>query len=74
MFGISLTAAIPMSPNSRSKVEGFKVQEFKSKLEKVKSQLAIKAAHRAVEEKHGAYALRERSEPYSGNLVVKLSC
>lgn len=37
-------------------------------VENVKRDLGSRAAHRAVEENHGAYALRERSEPYSSNL------
>ncbi|MGH7848128.1 MAG: transposase [Candidatus Binatia bacterium] len=37
-------------------------------VENVKRDLGSRAARRAVEENHGAYALRERSEPYSSNL------
>jgi hypothetical protein len=33
----------------------------------VKSELSGRATHRAVEEKDGAYALRERSEAYNGD-------
>jgi hypothetical protein len=40
-------------------------------VESVKSELSGKAAHRAVEEKNGAYALRERSEAYSGDFDGK---
>ncbi|HWP57912.1 MAG TPA: transposase [Candidatus Acidoferrales bacterium] len=37
-------------------------------VENVKRALGHRAAHRAVEQRHGAYALRDQSEPYSGNL------
>ncbi len=36
-------------------------------VEKVKSELGIKALHREVEQARGAYALRERSEAYGGD-------
>ena len=36
-------------------------------VERVKSELSGRAMHRAVEEKDGAYALRERSEAYNGD-------
>jgi hypothetical protein len=40
-------------------------------VEKVKSQLGFKAAHREVIEGGGTYALRERSEAYGPNLTGK---
>ena len=40
-------------------------------VESVKSELGGKAPHRAVEHTDGAYALRERSEPYGGNFSGK---
>jgi hypothetical protein len=36
-------------------------------VESVKSELSGRAAHRAAEEKDGAYALRERREAYNGD-------
>ena len=40
-------------------------------VEKVKSELGFKAAHREVIEGDGTYALRERSEPYRSNFAGK---
>ena len=36
-------------------------------IERVKGELGSRAMHRAVQEKDGAYALRERGEAYNGN-------
>jgi hypothetical protein len=36
-------------------------------VESVKNELGSKAMHRAVEQKDGSYALRERSEAYNGD-------
>ena len=36
-------------------------------IESVKSELGSKAMHRAVEQKNGVYALRERSQAYNGH-------
>ena len=40
-------------------------------VEKVKSELGLKAAHREVIEGGGTYALREQSEPYGSNFTGK---
>jgi putative transposase len=40
-------------------------------VEKVKSELGFKAAHREAIKGSGTYALRERSEPYGANFTGK---
>ena len=40
-------------------------------VESVKSELGGRATHRAVEQKDGAYALRERGEAYNGDFGRK---
>jgi len=41
-------------------------------VEKVKSELGFKAAHREVIEEGGTYALREQGEAYGANLPAKM--